>query len=169
MKIGELSKHTGATGRMLRYYEQHGLLGPRRTDSGYRAYSENDILRVQYIRCMLSAALPTQVIASALHFLLDMPAGVPSIEAERQRVASALETELTALTERITLLEGSRQQLARLLGDIRGEVVGPPLAPAAVSEAIGPTVRPRGPAARPRTSTRRSASTTSSRSTSLVR
>ena len=31
MQIGELSARTGASVRMLRYYEEQGLLEPRRT------------------------------------------------------------------------------------------------------------------------------------------
>ena len=33
MQIGELSARTGASVRMLRYYEEQGLLEPRRTRS----------------------------------------------------------------------------------------------------------------------------------------
>ena len=32
MKIGELSRRTGVSVRMLRYYEGEGLLAPQRTD-----------------------------------------------------------------------------------------------------------------------------------------
>jgi DNA-binding transcriptional MerR regulator len=141
MKIGELSARSGATERMLRYYEQQGLLAPTRTPAGYRTYGEDDVLRVQYIRCMLSSALPSHVIAQALHFLLDEPVSPPSLRAERRRLADTLQVELDALTERIALLDGSRQQLTRLVSDIRGEVVGPPKPPARVEHDGGPVVR----------------------------
>ncbi|WP_244893587.1 MerR family DNA-binding transcriptional regulator [Gilliamella apicola] len=36
MKIGELSKLSQISVRMLRYYEEEGLLSPKRTVSGYR-------------------------------------------------------------------------------------------------------------------------------------
>ncbi|MEI8634878.1 MerR family transcriptional regulator [Vibrio sp. PP-XX7] len=39
MRIGELSSRTGISQRMLRYYEQEGLLQPKRTHAGYRTYS----------------------------------------------------------------------------------------------------------------------------------
>jgi DNA-binding transcriptional MerR regulator len=154
MKIGELSDRSGATERMLRYYEQQGLLAPTRTPAGYRSYGENDVLRVQYIRCMLSSALSTHAIVEMLHFLLDERAPLPKLRAERRRLADALQVELDALTERIALLEGSREQLARLVHDIRGEVVGPPKPPAQVEHDVGPAVRSAGPAARVRRSPR---------------
>jgi DNA-binding transcriptional MerR regulator len=150
VNIGQLSARSGATQRMLRYYEQHGLLQPKRTPSGYRTYGEDDVLRVQYIRCMLSSALPTHVIAQALHFLLDELGPLPALREERRRLADTLQLELDALTERIALLEGSREQLARLVHDIRGEVVGPPRPPAQVEhDVVGAAVRQRGPTTRP--------------------
>ena len=81
------------------------------------------------------------VIAQALHFLLDEPVSPPSLREERGRLADRLQVELDALTERIALLEGSRQQLTRFVSDIRGEVVGPPKPPAPVEHDVGPAVR----------------------------
>ena len=36
--VGQAAAHTGWSPRMLRYLEQAGLVVPRRTASGYRAY-----------------------------------------------------------------------------------------------------------------------------------
>ena len=125
MQIGELSVRSGATVRMLRYYEEHGLLTPARTVSGYRTYAESDIERVRYIRCMLSSALPTGVIAQALGFLLDERPEIPTDPQDRNRLVTTLQAELTALTERIAILNRSREQLARFLDDVHREAVGP--------------------------------------------
>ena len=38
MTIGEASRRTGWSPRMLRYLEQEGLVVPDRTESGYRRY-----------------------------------------------------------------------------------------------------------------------------------
>ena len=38
MRVGEAGTHTGWSPRMLRYLERTGLVVPRRTPSGYRAY-----------------------------------------------------------------------------------------------------------------------------------
>ena len=44
MNIGEASKATGVSSKMIRYYEQIGLIKPaHRTDSSYRTYTDNDV------------------------------------------------------------------------------------------------------------------------------
>lgn len=146
MQIGELSTRTGATVRMLRYYEEQGLLKPRRTESGYRVYAEADVDRVARIRCMLSAALPAGVVGTALTFLLDGPPTIPDSPEERTRVAELLHGELNALTEKIASLENSRALLARILTDVRGATVGPGNPGDPGCAATHPSVRKAGPA-----------------------
>jgi DNA-binding transcriptional MerR regulator len=125
MQIGELSARTGATVRMLRYYEEQGLLEPQRTESGYRIYAEADVDRVARIRCMLSAALPAGVVGTALTFLLDGPPAIPESIEERTHLAKTLRVELNVLTEKIAALENSRTLLARILADVQSAAVGP--------------------------------------------
>jgi len=50
MKIGELSKQSGVSIDTIRYYEQRGLIPEaRRTASGYRQYSTEDVSRLKFI------------------------------------------------------------------------------------------------------------------------
>jgi Cu(I)-responsive transcriptional regulator len=50
MNIGEASKASGVSTKMIRYYESIGLIkSPLRTDSGYRVYSENEIHALRFI------------------------------------------------------------------------------------------------------------------------
>ncbi|MCU0487170.1 MAG: MerR family transcriptional regulator, partial [Anaerolineales bacterium] len=63
MKIAEMSARYGISADTLRYYERIGLLPPvSRTESGIRDYSESDIRRVEFIKCMRSAGLPIEVL-----------------------------------------------------------------------------------------------------------
>ena len=125
MQIGELSARTGASVRMLRYYQEQGLLEPQRTDSGYRVYTEADVDRVARIRCMLSAALPAGVVGKALKFLLDGRAVIPELPEDRTRLAETLQGELDALTDKIAALQRSRDLLVTIVADVRGAAVGP--------------------------------------------
>ena len=63
MKISEVSDQCGVSSDTLRYYERIGLL-PRvnRSDSGIRDYSDLDVRRVEFIKCMRSAGLPVEVL-----------------------------------------------------------------------------------------------------------
>lgn len=66
VRIGELSRRTGVSGRLLRYYEEQGLLYPQRRSSGYREYREGDVAAVRQIRALLAAGLGTPLIAGVL-------------------------------------------------------------------------------------------------------
>lgn len=49
--IGQAAAASGISRKMIRYYEETGLLPPaRRSESGYRHYSDTDIQRLQFIR-----------------------------------------------------------------------------------------------------------------------
>ena len=51
MNIGQASKATGVSTKMIRYYESVGLIRPAdRTDSNYRDFGERDVHELQFIR-----------------------------------------------------------------------------------------------------------------------
>ena len=51
MNIGQASKASGVTAKMIRYYESIDLIGPaRRNDAGYRQYDDNDIQTLRFIK-----------------------------------------------------------------------------------------------------------------------
>ena len=66
MKIGELSRRTGVSVRMLRYYEAEGLLNPVRTERGYRDYDISDQDSVERIRLLGAAGLTLSTIREFL-------------------------------------------------------------------------------------------------------
>jgi len=157
MQIGQLATRTGATVRMLRYYEEQGLLEPRRTASGYRIYAESDVDRVARIRCMLSAALPAGVVGRALTFLLDGRSAIPELPADRERLAASLQIEFDQLTDKIAALEHSRSLLGVLLSDVREGAVGPENPGDPGERVTWVTVHKTGPRVGPAAGRRRSA------------
>lgn len=51
MNIGQAARETGVSAKMIRYYEQSGLVPPaERTASGYREYSQADIHMLRFVR-----------------------------------------------------------------------------------------------------------------------
>lgn len=51
MNIGQASKVSGVSAKMIRYYEQIGLIPPAsRNASGYRAYADTDVHRLRFVR-----------------------------------------------------------------------------------------------------------------------
>ena len=51
MNIGQAAKASGVSAKMIRYYEQIGLIPPAdRKDSGYRDYSDGDVHMLRFIR-----------------------------------------------------------------------------------------------------------------------
>ena len=63
MRISEVSEQYDLSLDTLRYYERIGLLPPvNRNESGIRDYSELDLRRVEFVKCMRSAGLPIEVL-----------------------------------------------------------------------------------------------------------
>lgn len=51
MNIGQAAEASGVSAKMIRYYEQNGLIPPAaRTESGYRVYSKQDVHMLRFIR-----------------------------------------------------------------------------------------------------------------------
>ena len=58
MQISEVAKEFGLTTDTLRYYEREGLIGPiSKGKNGIRNYTDNDIKRIQFVKCMRAAGL----------------------------------------------------------------------------------------------------------------
>jgi DNA-binding transcriptional MerR regulator len=72
MRIGELAKKTGVPPRMLRYYEEQGLITPDRLDNGYRDYADYLVDRVNKIRGLADTGIPSRIILDILP-CLDQP------------------------------------------------------------------------------------------------
>jgi len=65
-RIHEFSELAGVTVKALHHYDRKGLLTPRRTASGYRAYSERDLERLEQIVALKFLGLPLKQIKSVL-------------------------------------------------------------------------------------------------------
>lgn len=99
MRIGELSRRTGVSVRLLRYYEEQDLLRPQRRPSGYREYGESDVDTVLHIRNLLAAGLSTATIADLLpcmgsdggRLIADCPELLIDLDRERERLSASIQ------------------------------------------------------------------------------
>lgn len=57
-KVGDVAKALGTTTRTLIYYEQEGLLRPKRTPKGTRVYSEHDAKRIEIALRLSTLGIP---------------------------------------------------------------------------------------------------------------
>lgn len=113
MRIGELAKKSGVAARMLRYYEEQGLISPRRLDNGYRTYDDYLVDRVQKIRGLVDSGIPTRIISQILP-CLDQPQTIVVRNAE-PGLRNLLSEERDRMTEKIDFLIQNRASITRYI------------------------------------------------------
>jgi DNA-binding transcriptional MerR regulator len=113
MKIGQLSELTGIPTRMLRYYEQQGLLASERSLNGYRSYRESDVEKATRVRALIQSGLSTRMTKIVLDLEDQNERALPA-ECSAP-LAEELAAELAALDSRLSCLTRSRDALARYL------------------------------------------------------
>lgn len=116
MKIGELAARTGTSRRLLRYYEEQELIVPDRGANGYREYDPRYVDRVQQIRGLLGAGLPTRIIKQILP-CLDKPRSIHFPDATPEMLG-LLAAERDKLSERIDVLVRNRDAMTDYLAEV---------------------------------------------------
>ena len=95
MKIGEVAKQTNLSEDALRFYEKNNLIGTVPRINGIREYSEQNLQRINFVKCLRGAEVPIEII--------------------RQLVDKGEDT----LPDRIKLLENQREVLVQKLAEIQ--------------------------------------------------
>lgn len=115
MRIGELSKRTGASVRSIRHYDENGLLDAGRTESGYRTFDDSAVDRVLRIKNLIYHGLTVDDILPMVE-CLDAPA---SEEQFCDHVMELYEAKLRALDGEIEALRRRHRRLAERLRQLR--------------------------------------------------
>jgi DNA-binding transcriptional MerR regulator len=113
MRIGELAKLSNTPTRSLRYYEEQGLIIPRRLENGYREYDPYLIDRAIQIRGLIDSGVPTKIIALILP-CLDKPRGIVPDDIQPELLA-ILRDERDRMTQRIDFLTRNRDSIANYI------------------------------------------------------
>ena len=105
MTIKEVAEKFTMTNDTLRYYEKVGLIGPvKKNNSGIRDYSEEDLKRIEFIKCMRSAGLSIEVLKK----YVDLYAKGDTTKQARQKL---LEEEKEKLEEKIKTMTDALDKL----------------------------------------------------------
>lgn len=113
MRIGELSKETGVPPRMLRYYEEQGLIMPQRLDNGYRDYGDYLVDRVNKIRGLVDSGIPSRIIIDILP-CLDKPQTIVVRDADPE-LRDTLVKERDRMSQKIDFLMQNRDAITQYI------------------------------------------------------
>ena len=101
LTIGELSERSGVATSALRFYEERGLIGSRRTTGNQRRYAKATLRRVAFIRTAQRVGLTLEEVSEALATL---PQGRTPTKADWARLSRSWRPRLDEQIRRIELL-----------------------------------------------------------------
>ncbi len=110
--ISQTAKKTNLTPFTLRYYDKEGLLSPARTEKGIRYFTDDDLARIDVVRCLKNAGM---TIRDIKYFLTLCSLGENTIpeqlalflryRAKLSQDIQVLQQHLTQIEEKITWLQ----------------------------------------------------------------
>lgn len=96
--IGQVAKKTGLTTHTLRYYEKEGLLPfVRKTGSGLRVFSDNDIGWLDIIECLKGVGMPLKDIKQYIDWFIEGDSTLPQRLEMFQQQRAHLEAQMEQL------------------------------------------------------------------------
>jgi len=110
MNIGQASKKSGVSMRMIRHYESIGLIPEvARRDSGYRDYSPDDVHTLLFIRRCRDTGFPIEEIRQLLALWQDKSRASADVKA----IALARAAELKRKAEQLDEMRATLEMLAK--------------------------------------------------------
>lgn len=108
MKINEVEAQVGITKKNIRFYEEQGLLSPRRnSENGYRDYGPEEVAVLRQIKLLRKLGVPLEEIRQ-------MQAGSSTVADGMRRHLVTLEWERRNLEQSMELCRGLKEQEVRL-------------------------------------------------------
>ena len=131
MRIGDAARLSGVSAKLIRYYENVGLLSPAgRSANGYRVFDERNVHELRFIRRARSLGFPIKQIDQLLGLWRDTkrPSRKVRVLAERhkQAVVSRMEEHgsiIMVLTRLIEACKGNDRPDCPILDELSGEEV----------------------------------------------
>ncbi len=114
MTIGQLARRTELNVESVRYYERRGLIPePRRSESGYRLYSQEAIARINFIKRAKTLGFSLSEISELLSLRVDPESTCRMVRTRAREKTADIES-------RIETLQDMKRALVKLTASCRG-------------------------------------------------
>ena len=132
MNIGEAAAASGVSAKMIRYYEETGLIPPAgRTASGYRTYGPKEVQILRFVRRARDLGFPMEKVADLLALWRDRSRVSADVKHLAEAQVHALEARIREMQEMKAALEhlvhscaGDDRPDCPILDDLGGSVGG---------------------------------------------
>ena len=129
MNIGEAAKASGVSAKMIRYYEQTGLIPEAgRTASGYRTYTSTEVQLLRFIRRARDLGFAVERIAELLALWRDRSRQSADVKRLAQTQIDAMHRRIREMQDMVATLEhlahgcnGVHRPDCPILADLEGE------------------------------------------------
>jgi MerR family gold-responsive transcriptional activator of gol and ges genes len=134
VNIGEAARASGVSTKMIRYYEEAGLVPPAaRSAAGYRLYGEADVHRLRFIRRARDLGFPVAEIGALLGLWSDRARRSADVKQLAQAHIADLEGRIARLRQMVDTLQiladgcaGDHRPDCPILEGLEGDEAGEP-------------------------------------------
>ncbi len=114
MNIGDVAERSGLPAKTIRYYEEIGLVKPRRGTNGYRCFKESDLYKLSFIGRARSLGFTIEECRALLALYEDEGRA----SSDEKRIA---EHHLGDIDRKVAELQAMRRTLAELVESCAGD------------------------------------------------
>ena len=126
MNIGQAAKQSGISAKMIRYYEEIGLLAPaKRTDAGYRMYGAQDLKTLSFNQHARELGFSTEQMKELLDLWRNQDRQSAEVKQLAQKHIDALNRKISdmqamvdALQQSVSCCAGNQQADCEILNQI---------------------------------------------------
>ncbi|KJH64792.1 Cu(I)-responsive transcriptional regulator [Acinetobacter calcoaceticus] len=108
MNIGQASKQSGISAKMIRYYEEIGLLeAAQRSASGYRIYSETDLKTLNFLKHARELGFSSEQMKELISLWKNTDRHSAEVKALTVKHIAELKQKIAHLQEMVNILQTS--------------------------------------------------------------